>query len=185
MTPSYRCDSCGFTDEQAAFPPAEHITMRMTPGDIYTDRECPECAALAFPVAEPRDRQSVPELQSEIDEWVTSVCGTDARNSLHERVTRVIEEALELAQAEGLSKDAAARLVEFVFSRPAGEPEQEASGLGMTLLSYCAVKDFDLIKIVRAELSRVSTPAVRLSVLRNHVRKVAAGVGRNWSSDSG
>ena len=46
----YECDGCGFTSDEDAFPEAKKLSMRPTPGGIYTDRECPECEALAFPV---------------------------------------------------------------------------------------------------------------------------------------
>ena len=45
----YQCDNCEFTAPETAFPAAKNIEMRITPGEIYTDKECPECGALAHP----------------------------------------------------------------------------------------------------------------------------------------
>ena len=46
----YRCADCGFMTGQHEFPDAKKLSMRLTPGDTYTDKECPKCEALAFPV---------------------------------------------------------------------------------------------------------------------------------------
>ena len=48
----YECDDCGFTGNEDEFPEARKLSMRLTPGGAYTDRECPspDCGALAFPV---------------------------------------------------------------------------------------------------------------------------------------
>lgn len=53
-----------------------------------------------------------------------------------ERVTRILEEAIELAQAEGLDEDVVARMTARVFAKPAGDPRQELGGLGVCVLVY-------------------------------------------------
>ena len=51
----YECDDCGFTSNEDEFPEARKLSMRLTPGGAYTDRECPDCEALAFPVKTTED----------------------------------------------------------------------------------------------------------------------------------
>ena len=48
------------------------------------------------------------------------------------RAARFIEEAAELVQAVGLPKDHVLRALDYVYSRPAGEPAQEMGGVSNT-----------------------------------------------------
>ena len=93
------------------------------------------------------DRQKI------VYEWVARCFGTEDDGP--ERAKRVLEEAMELAQAEGLDEAFAVKLLDRVYARPPGEPYQEAGGLGMTLLAYCAAKGFDADGAERDELARV------------------------------
>ena len=43
----YACQNCDWTGADSF--EAEDIHLRMQPGDIYTDRSCPECGALVHP----------------------------------------------------------------------------------------------------------------------------------------
>lgn len=47
----YQCNNCGHTADEYDLPDAKDLHMRLTPGDIYTNKECPECEAhaLCFP----------------------------------------------------------------------------------------------------------------------------------------
>lgn len=78
--------------------------------------------------------------QALVGEWVTRAFGTTCAANLRERVARVLEEAMELAQAEGLSLPEALTLATYVFGRPLGEPDQEVGGVMVTLLAYAAVR---------------------------------------------
>jgi predicted RNA-binding Zn-ribbon protein involved in translation (DUF1610 family) len=44
MNPIYRCAHCGWRGEGVV--PARDLLRRLAPGDLFTDRECPECGAL-------------------------------------------------------------------------------------------------------------------------------------------
>lgn len=48
----YQCDNCDHIDDEENLPDAKDLHMRLTPGGVYTDKECPECEehALCFPV---------------------------------------------------------------------------------------------------------------------------------------
>lgn len=43
------CQNCEFEAAVDAFHEATGIEVRHTMGDVYSDKECPECGALAFP----------------------------------------------------------------------------------------------------------------------------------------
>ena len=68
---------------------------------------------------------------------------------------RLLEEAVELAQAEGVPLDRALATVEHVYLKPAGKPEQEAGGVGVTLLAYCAARGISADAEEAREFERV------------------------------
>lgn len=71
--------------------------------------------------------------QAKVGEWVKSCFGQWAAGNLRERSHRFLEEALELAQASGCTKEEALQLVEYTFSRPVGDPADEVGGTMTTL----------------------------------------------------
>ena len=46
----YLCDSCGHTDTGDNLLEAKKLFSRLAPGGMFTDKQCPECEALCFPV---------------------------------------------------------------------------------------------------------------------------------------
>ena len=79
----YECDDCGFTGNEDEFPEARKLSMRLTPGGAYTDRECPECECLAFPVKTPEDEANArllataPDLLAALRALVISIENVD------------------------------------------------------------------------------------------------------------
>ncbi len=74
--------------------------------------------------------------QKQATQWAERCFGREVVADRRERVTRILEEAIELAQAEGLDEALVARLTARVYAKPAGEPRQELGGLGVCLLVY-------------------------------------------------
>ena len=66
------------------------------------------------------------ERQAKVASWCAAAFGRDSLMDRHKRALRLLEEALELFQAEGGNSGQAEALVAQVFSRPAGEPSLEA-----------------------------------------------------------
>ncbi len=104
--------------------------------------------------AEPRPIGERDRRQSHVYAWARSTFGEDAAVP-NERAYRFLEEALELVQAEGISAADVALLTVHVFQKPKGEPEQEAGGVGVTLLAYCESKGFSAEQAERLEAERV------------------------------
>jgi hypothetical protein len=52
----YKCANCSLKLKRYLLLPAKDLSKRFTPGDIYTDKECPLCGALCFPSETPEDR---------------------------------------------------------------------------------------------------------------------------------
>lgn len=67
---------------------------------------------------------------------------------------RFLEEALELAQANGCSREDAHSLVDYVLSRPIGRPELEVGAVMVTLASLCNAAGIDMTNAADEELER-------------------------------
>jgi hypothetical protein len=46
------CQNCEFVAEHDSLPEAKDLSQRIAPGDPHTDRECPRCGALCYPVTQ-------------------------------------------------------------------------------------------------------------------------------------
>lgn len=92
--------------------------------------------------------------QSRVALWAQSCFGDDARQ-VDQRTHRFLEEALELAQALSTTAEQAHQLVDYVFSRPVGEAQQEAGGALLTLAALCEAACLPLQTCGEAELQRV------------------------------
>lgn len=93
-------------------------------------------------------------LESRVAEWVRTRIGEDHMHP-RERAMRLLEEAAELAQAEGISGSQAAAQVAYVFSRHPGDPLQEAGGVAVCLLGYCASRGVALLDVATIEVERI------------------------------
>lgn len=113
-------------------------------------------------------------LQARIVEWLRTRFGAEVLASRHERAARVLEEAAELAQAEGLDYAFASRIIGRVFSRPPGQARQEAAGVAVTLLAWAAAADADLDALATAEVQRIEALPIE-HFRRKHAEKAAAG----------
>lgn len=120
-------------------------------------------------------------LQRLAADWVVRCFGDGALDS-KERARRVLEEAIELAQAEGVAPEFVHHLTTQVYLRPPGEPFQEAGGVAFCLLAYCESVQVLLDDVLGEELQRV------LSREPGHFRrrqadKARAGLGRMPSDE--
>ena len=92
--------------------------------------------------------------QRRVAQWIEACFPAYACTDLEERIHRFLEESLELAQAVGCSREDAHRLVDYVFSRPADQPEREVGGVMVTLAALCSVANLDMDRAGDAELAR-------------------------------
>jgi hypothetical protein len=95
--------------------------------------------------------------QQRIQKWLVACFGDDIAGDLQERNHRFLEEALELTQACGCTKEEALQLVDYVYGRPIGEPSQEVGGVMVTLAGLCSANGINLEAAAEAELCRVWT----------------------------
>lgn len=95
--------------------------------------------------------------QQRINDWMQVCFGPAIAADTQERNHRLIEEALELAQACGATAEECHQLVDYVFGRPVGEKEQEVGGVMVTLAALCNAQNLDMVAAGEAELARVWT----------------------------
>ncbi|MDH7641128.1 hypothetical protein [Sphingomonas oryzagri] len=89
-----------------------------------------------------------------VAEWLTACFPPSVRGDRAERTHRFLEEALELAQANGCTKDDAIALVNYVFDRPIGEPDLEVGGVMVTLAGLCGASGINMDDAGDQELKR-------------------------------
>lgn len=81
---------------------------------------------------------------------------TEAVDEVNTYQTRVCEWLLACFGNE-IARDRAVALVDYVFSRPPGQPAQEVGGVMTTLAALCAAVDIDMAAAGETELARVWT----------------------------
>lgn len=120
----------------------------------------------------PRDAR-----QERVKAWVRDCFGQSVMVDRFERIMRVLEEATELAQAEGIPIDVVQRVAPVVYTRPPGRPEQEAGGVMVTMLAYAAAAGFSLDEAETAEIARIHTKTPE-HFRKRQAEKAALGISR-------
>lgn len=105
-----------------------------------------------------REQAAREKRQLSVFQWAQQVFG-GADTSPRIRMRRLLEEVVELAQAQGLNREDCVAEVDAVFERPVGEVEQEIGGVAVTLMAYCASKGLSLPRIEHREIARINTKA--------------------------
>lgn len=90
-----------------------------------------------------------------IVKWGKRCFGKDQMADRLYRGLRFIEEALELCQALGLSKEKVLAVVEHVYSRPVGKVEQELGGVGVTWMTVAEACGVNAMACLDKEIYRV------------------------------
>lgn len=109
--------------------------------------------------------------------WCARTFGKENVDNKVERARRFIEEAVELVQAAGLDAAAVTDIVSHVYSKPAGQPAQEAGGVGITLLILCERFGLSADDCERRELARVVQTDPDY-FRKRHATKVDAGISQ-------
>lgn len=113
--------------------------------------------------------------QRECGAWAVSTFGEEAANNLTLRRHRFGEESLELIQSLGGTKEEVLQLVDYVFSRPKGEPHQEVGGTMTTLAVLCRAAGLDMAQDGYTELFRVKQPEIAERIRQKHLNKPKFG----------
>jgi hypothetical protein len=100
-------------------------------------------------------------------DWAVRCFGAEHVANGPERALRLLEEAIELAQAFHVPADKARECVDMVYARPVGEREQEAGGVLHTMGILAEVQGWDLIALHEREVRRVLQKPPKLYADRN------------------
>lgn len=95
--------------------------------------------------------------QKRVVNWLMECFSMEVCRDGTERNHRFLEESLELVQSLGCTASEAHQLVDYVFGRPVGEPDQELGGVQVTLAALCFPHDLDMDAARERELARVWT----------------------------
>lgn len=93
--------------------------------------------------------------QARVQPWMMACFGPEIAADRSERSHRFLEESLELVQACGCTADEAHQLVDYVYGRPVGEPDQEVGGVMVTLAALCLAAGLDMHQAGERELTRI------------------------------
>lgn len=113
-------------------------------------RPCPSCGGSG----------ELPSFQLRVRPWMLACFNAEIATDMLERGDRFIEEALELVQSGGYSRERAHALVDYVYGRPQGEVNQEVGGVMVTLAAYCLAAGADMHEAGETELQRINRPEV-------------------------
>lgn len=105
-----------------------------------------------------------PTFQAGVAEWMGQCFLPSLYSNMTERGDRLLEEVLELLQANGYDSARVPTLVNYVFGRPVGVPAQEVGGVMVTLAGYCWVAGLDMHAAGHAELARINQPDVMAKI---------------------
>jgi hypothetical protein len=100
------------------------------------------------------------KFQNRVLRWVLDCFGFERASDRTIRNDRFIEEALELIQATGSTRERAHELVDYVFDRPMGAIKQEVGGTMVTLAALCLANGVDMHECGETELARILDPLV-------------------------
>lgn len=114
--------------------------------------------------------------QSMVAKWVRSTFGDECQVDTRERGLRLVEEALELGQSVGITREDALAVLQQVYSRPKGEVHQEFGGLMITTLALAENQKQDLHECLVDEWNRINTTEVILKAKRRQAEKKELGL---------
>lgn len=103
----------------------------------------------------PRFYRNMEEFQTRVYPWLLECFGKMAAGDKEKRIHRFTEEAIELAQSAGATKEEILILVDYVFDRPQGEIKQEVGGVMITLAAFCLAHDINMHECADTELDGV------------------------------
>lgn len=95
--------------------------------------------------------------------------------SIEERARRFLEEAIELCQAVGITREETAAVADYVFGREPGQPAQEIGGVMVTLNCLAEVLDESVCKAELAEFDRVQSKS-KAHFEARHRAKMEVGI---------
>lgn len=111
--------------------------------------------------------------QAALAEWAAAAFGSGHAASIPQRGVRMLEEAIEAAQAAGVDLAMAHKLLDFVYARPIGELRQELGGLGLATLLLAHSAGYSADAEEMREMARVMAKPPEYFRARNEAKNAA------------
>lgn len=105
-----------------------------------------------------------PSFQAGVAAWMDKCFIHSLYSDMTERGDRLLEEVLELLQSKGYDRRRVGTLVDYVYSRPVGDPGQEVGGVMITLAGFCHIAGLDMANEGNTELARITQPEVMAKI---------------------
>lgn len=101
--------------------------------------------------------------QSTVRDWVIRTFGFAVYADKQERAERVAEEAVEVVQAAGLSRERMHQIVDWIYSKEPGDLKREIGGLLIPLSALASVHKIELEETVNTEVMIAGTNSIRIA----------------------
>jgi hypothetical protein len=150
--------TCGPVDQSS---PSPTQTDRIGDFENFDDIEAEELVA---------SRHQLNEFQKIVYDWAVACFGLAHVQDRTIRGMRLLEEALEFAQAVNVPMEKCREIADYVYSRPAGEPSQELGGVAVTMLAAASSIGVHAHDVVQAEVSRVLAKSPEYFAARNQTK---------------
>lgn len=108
--------------------------------------------------------------------WGVAAFGPRHMTSKYERALRMLEEAMELAQACEVSKEKAMLSLDYVYARPVGDAYTELGDVLMTTLALTSNLNYDADDVLTSRFMIVTSKPFEKYAARNQ-EKIDAGLG--------
>lgn len=118
--------------------------------------------------------------QGSVLDWVKRCFGIQYASPA-ERLERIVEEVLELAQIEGLTKARLCEIYDRVNEKPPGVIAQELGGISVTMLGYAECRGLSLDYCESQEVKRVLSKT-EAHFRERHQRKLDSGLARSFAA---
>lgn len=99
-----------------------------------------------------------PAFQRRVNAWMIDCFGEPSTMNRTNRNHRFLEEAIELVQANGCSREEVERITKYVYDRDVGEVPQEIAGTMLTLIALANERGIHVDRVTAEELDRVRKP---------------------------
>jgi NTP pyrophosphatase (non-canonical NTP hydrolase) len=114
--------------------------------------------------------------EQEAWEWNVTVFGRDVAHSEVERGLRTLEEAIELAQASGVTAEQASHLMRHVYSKELGDVATEISDVLLCLLIQARMRNLDVWANLEALQARLWKPEAIAKIHEKYEGKCRKGL---------
>ncbi len=122
-------------------------------------------------MGDPRDYR-----QTRVSEWCADAFGADHASNVEQRGLRLVEEAIEAAQAAKCDPTTLHKLIDYIYAKPPGELQRELGGIGLCVLAMANAAGFSANAAEINEINRVLAKPLSFFADRNRVKNEAGFV---------